>query len=111
MFSYDSETTARSSFWQSQLGSNLSVCGIAGALHCTYRLGLELGVDLVQAGVEASEGADVLLILPGHLLGFTLLDWDGRERTGGSAWGYFFWFETVGTKRVGPEDLRRCGSN
>ena len=70
-----------------------------GTALLTYRLGLELGVDLVQAGVEASEGADVLLILPGHLLGFTLLDWDGRERTGGrSAWGYFFWFETVGTK-------------
>ena len=72
----------RSSFWQSQLGgSNLSVCGIAGALHCTYRLGLELGVDLVQAGVEASEGADVLLILPGHLLGFTLRR--GRKGTNG----------------------------
>jgi len=51
------------------------------ALHCTYRLGLELGVDLVQAGVEASEGADVLLILPGHLLGFTLRR--GRKGTNG----------------------------
>ena len=111
MFSYDSETTARSSFWQSQLGSNLSVCGIAGALHCTYRLGLELGVDLVQAGVEASEGADVLLILPGHLLGFTLLDWDGRERTGGSAWVISFGLKRWAPRRVGPMDLRRCGSN
>ena len=64
-------------------GIYLSVCGIAWmALHCTYRLGLELGVDLVQAGVEASEGADVLLILPGHLLGFTL-QVRGRKGTNG----------------------------
>ena len=85
----------RSSFWQSQLGgSNLSVCGIAGALHCTYRLGLELGVDLVQAGVEASEGADVLLILPGHLLGFTL-QVRGRKGTNGRKISVG-WFETVG---------------
>ena len=96
MFSYDSETTARMKFWQSQLGSNLSVCGIAGAPHCTYRLGLELGVDLVQAGVEASEGADVLLILPGHLLGFTL-QVRGRKGTNGRKISVG-WFETVGTK-------------
>ena len=48
----------------------------------TYRLGLELGVDLVQAGVEAPEGADVLLIIPAHLVGVTLCI--RRERTGGS---------------------------
>jgi hypothetical protein len=52
----------------------------------------------VQAGVEASEGADVLLILPGHLLGFTL-QVRGRKGTNGRiSVGYFFWFETVGTK-------------
>ena len=68
-----------------------------GTALLTYRLGLELGVDLVQAGVEASEGADVLLILPGHLLGFTLRR--GRKGTNGRiSVGYFFWFETVGTK-------------
>ena len=48
----------------------------------THRLGLELGVDLVQAGVEAPEGADVLLIIPAHLVGVTLCI--RRERTGGS---------------------------
>ena len=52
-----------------------------GTALLTYRLGLELGVDLVQAGVEASEGADVLLILPGNLLGFTLRR--GRKGTNG----------------------------
>lgn len=46
----------------------------------THRLGLELGVHLVQAGVEATEGADVLLILPRHLLGFAPLRRSMRER-------------------------------
>ena len=60
----------------------------------THRLGLELGVDLVQAGVEAPEGADVLLIIPAHLVGVTLCI--RRERTGGSV--YVELFETVGFK-------------
>ena len=56
--------------WQNEV----NLCGIpVGYCRvCTHRLGLELGVDLVQAGVEAPEGADVLLIIPGHLVGVTL---------------------------------------
>ena len=67
-----------------QVGSNFSGgvpnSWLLGTL--THRLGLELGVDLVQAGVEAPEGADVLLIIPAHLVGVTLCI--RRERTGGS---------------------------
>ena len=48
----------------------------------------------MQAGVEASEGADVLLILPGHLLGFTL-QVRGRKGTNGRKISVG-WFETVG---------------
>ena len=90
----------RSIFLYSSGGIPVGNCRV-----CTHRLGLELGVDLVQAGVEAPEGADVLLIIPGHLVGVTLCF---RYMRGGNERADLFsveLFETVGFKGglVGPQ--------